>query len=436
MARINAVREAMDERELTHLVVYADREHFANLAYLTQFDPRFEEALLILRHDRAPLLLVGNECESRLPISPLLSVGQLRWERYQPFSLLDQPRDQSRLLKDIMGDEGINDASRVGCVGYKYFTEIEHPDPAHSLDIPSFIADALRALAGPLNVVNATDLFMHAEYGLRARCSAAEIAFFEYSNILASEGMKRVLWGLEEGITDFELAKKYQCNGLPLNCHLTMKTGGNIGVGLSSPSGTVVREGDPFGTNMGYWGSNSSRAGWVVRDRNGLPDAAGDYVDAFAGPYFSALADWFALMKIGAPGGELYRCIQDRLPFSEFGISLNPGHLIHMDEWLSSPIYPNSRIEIRSGMYLQVDIIPVSKRYFSTRMEDGVVIANQALREQLETEYPDCYQRCQARRDFMVNQLGIELSPELLPLSNIPGIVPPYLLDPRTVLCR
>jgi len=34
-SRINATRAAMAERGLTHLVVYADREHFANLAYLT-----------------------------------------------------------------------------------------------------------------------------------------------------------------------------------------------------------------------------------------------------------------------------------------------------------------------------------------------------------------------------------------------------------------
>ena len=46
--RIAATRTAMVERGLTHLVVYADREHFANLAFLTGFDPRFEEAMLIL----------------------------------------------------------------------------------------------------------------------------------------------------------------------------------------------------------------------------------------------------------------------------------------------------------------------------------------------------------------------------------------------------
>jgi hypothetical protein len=46
--RIDALRSAMDRRGLTHLVVYGGRERFANLAYLTGFDPRFEEAVLII----------------------------------------------------------------------------------------------------------------------------------------------------------------------------------------------------------------------------------------------------------------------------------------------------------------------------------------------------------------------------------------------------
>ena len=94
-ARMAKVRAAMEKRQLSHLVVYGDREHFANLAYLTNFDPRFEEALLVVRQDENPLLIVGNECESYLPISPLWQAGVLRTERFQDFSLLDQPRSDS-----------------------------------------------------------------------------------------------------------------------------------------------------------------------------------------------------------------------------------------------------------------------------------------------------------------------------------------------------
>ena len=46
--RVAALRGRARARGYDRLVVYADREHSANLAYLTGFDPRFEEAILVL----------------------------------------------------------------------------------------------------------------------------------------------------------------------------------------------------------------------------------------------------------------------------------------------------------------------------------------------------------------------------------------------------
>src|SRR5262245_21008840 len=84
------------------LVIYADSEHMANLAYLTGYDPRFEEALLILVKTRMPesdwmwiprppTLVVGNEGWGYTAISPL----KLEKALYQNFSLLGQPRNDS-----------------------------------------------------------------------------------------------------------------------------------------------------------------------------------------------------------------------------------------------------------------------------------------------------------------------------------------------------
>lgn len=433
-ARIDETRGRMEAWGLTHLAVYADREHFANLAYLTGFDPRFEEALLLLGLAGSPLLLVGNECVSRAAASPLHGAGQLRSERYQPFSLLSQRRDESRLLDEIVAAEGIDDAAAVGCVGWKYFGEAEHPDARHTLEIPSYVVDTLRSRAGHDGVVNANAIFMHPADGLRTTCSVSEIAFFEYANVLSSEAVKRVIHGLEDGMTDFDAAKNFEYNGLPLSCHVGMKTGGNRHIGLASPAGTVVRRGDPFSTNFGYWGSNICRVGWAARGPDDLPADARDYVDAFVGPYVAAMGEWYRHLRIGTPGGELADLIQRLLPFQDFAISLNPGHLIHLDEWLSSPIYEGSTDPLRSGMYLQSDVIPRSPVYFGTRMEDGVVLADDALRRALEAESPDCYARCQRRRAFMTDVLGYDLPDEVLPLSNIPALVPPYLLDPRQVV--
>ena len=82
-------------------------------------------------------------------------------------------------------------------------------------------------------------------------------------------------------------------------------------------------------------------------------------------------------------------------------------------------------------MAFQVDIIPATGTpYFTTNIEDGVALADDALRGQLAERYPDAWRRIEARRDFMAGALGIELHPDVLPFSNIPAWLPPFLLRP------
>lgn len=138
-------------------------------------------------------------------------------------------------------------------------------------------------------------------------------------------------------------------------------------------------------------------------------------------------------MRIGVSGDEIYRSVQHDLPFEKFGVYLNPGHLIHYDEWLSSPIYEGSKETVESGMLFQIDIIPRSSIYSSCRMEEGILIADEELRRELKLKYPYVYVRCMQRRAFM-ERLGFELPVEVLPFSNMAGIVPPYFLDPELIL--
>lgn len=432
--RIDKCRETMKARGLTHLVVYGDREHFGNMMYLAHFDPRFEEALLIIGLTGKPLMLVGNECVGHLAVSPLYQADGLRYERYQPFSLLSQPRDDSRSLQTILREEGISEGAKIGCIGWKYFLPTEFADAERTIEIPSFVTDTLRLLSGAEQVVNATDILMSPVYGLKSFLSAFEIAHFEFVNVMASEGMKNLLTNFRADITDFELLRDYQYSGYPLGCHIGMKSSGNQHIGLSSPVGALIKKGEPCSTGIAYWGSNICRAGWVAEDENDLPAEAKEYVEEFAGPYFQACTQWLAKLRIGTKGKELRRLIDEALPFDRFGVFLNPGHLIHYEEWLSSPIYEASEDEIHSGMYMQLDIIPRSKTYFSSRMEEGIVIADTELRERLRAEYPEVYERCMQRRAFMEQTLGIFLPKEVLPLSNIPAIVPPFFLNYKKVM--
>jgi hypothetical protein len=415
----------MEGHGFTHLLVYGDREHFGNLWWLTHFDPRFEEALLILRPTGAPLLLVGNECMAYVAISPLTASGAMRVECFPPFSLANQPREGFRSLKQILQAEGIDGSSRVGIAGWKCY------DDPGAMDTPSYLVDTARALAG--SVECATDLFIHPGSGLRARCDATEIAYFERSNGKASEAMKRALRSIRLGMRDSEVLAAAGYDGTPLSCHMTCKTGPHR-VSLASPREQIVERGYPWSANIGYWGSNICRAGWVAEREEDLPSEARHYLPDFVAPYFAAMARWFDALRIGTPGGAIDALIQEALPFPRFGVFLNPGHLIHGEEWLSSPIYRGSDIPIASGMVMQSDVIPSSKQYGSTRMEDGYAIADAALRAELRARYPECAARCDARRHFMEKKLGIPLPPEVLPLSNLCGMVMPFVLNPDLVL--
>lgn len=433
-ARLSQTRERMERAALDHLVVYADREHFGTMLWLTGFDPRFEEALLVIGLDGAPLLIVGNECEGYLDASPIYAAGELRHERHQSFSLISQPRDNSRQLSQILADEGVSPGKKIGMVGWKYFEAGELDNHQHAIDAPSFVADLVRGLAGYEAVTNQTAMFMSPLDGLRTIADADEIALFEHANSIVSRSVKSMIFAMREGMSDFQVLEAARLNGMPLGCHPTFCTGDAAALGLAGPSGKLLRLGQPLSFNLCVWRANCCRAGWIAREASDLPDIAKDYVDDFAGPYVQALDRWFAMMRPGVRGGDVKAEMDRLLPFDTFGVFLNPGHLIDTDEWVSSPIFRGSDMPLRSGHVMQVDIIPSSPRYFSTRMEDTIVIADSDLRSQIETRHPEVHARIMARTRFMRDVIGFDVPETMLPLSDMAGIAPPFFLSPNKLI--
>ncbi len=165
--RLERLRARMAERGYDRLVLYADREHSANVAWLTGFDPRFEEAIVIVGADGDPAVLVGNECVGMARSAP----QPMRVILHQDLSLPSQPRHRSRPLRDELGDEGIVDGRRIGMVGWKSFAE------RSTLDAPSFLVDAVRELVGGAGSVdNATDLLIDPADGLRVHNEVDQLA--------------------------------------------------------------------------------------------------------------------------------------------------------------------------------------------------------------------------------------------------------------------
>ena len=419
--RMDRFRMRFTELGYDRVVVYADREHSANLSYLTGFDPRFEEALLIVGGEGKPTILVGNECVAMAEAAPL----EMNVRLFQDFSLPGQPRDRSPLLTEALADEGIGPGRRVGAVGWKTFSD------AGMLDIPSYIADEIRSAAGGANVDNATGILIDAGDGMRVHNELEQLAYFEWAACQTSSGVHRLILGLEPGLTEHEAVSLLGWNGTPLSCHLMLTAGERARLGLLSPGDRRIERGDPLTVAFGIWGALNCRAGFVVYGDHELPENIGDYVERLVAPYFETVAEWYRALHVGQRGAVLHEIVDRRLGDPFFGIFLNPGHQIHLDEWVNTPVGPGSEVELRSGMALQVDIIPATGTpYFTTNIEDGIVLADATLRERFAAGYPDAWTRIQRRREFMRDSLGIDLHPDVLPLSNMPAHLTPYLLDP------
>ena len=119
-----------------------------------------------------------------------------------------------------------------------------------------------------------------------------------------------------------------------------------------------------------------------------------DYVDHLVAPYFEAVVEWLQALHIGQTGGALNEIISRRLGDKFFGIFLNPGHQIHLDEWVNLPVWPESPVQLRSGMAMQVDIIPATGTdYFTTKSRMEFALADESLRAHLATEYPEMWAR-------------------------------------------
>jgi hypothetical protein len=211
-ARLRRLVERAGSAGYDALVIYGDREHFPNLAYLTGYDPRFEEALLIINIQRfgadKPLLLVGNEGMGYVNVSPIRDDFEI--VLYQDFSLLGQPRGKSRPLAEILQAGGVGAGSRVGAAGWKYYAA------DNWLEIPSFIADTLRDLVGSAgSVTNAGRLLMDASSGLRAINEVEQLAAFEFASTFASQSVRNVVFGVRPGMTELEAVELMRLNGLP-----------------------------------------------------------------------------------------------------------------------------------------------------------------------------------------------------------------------------
>lgn len=429
-ARLEHLQERVDRAGLDAIVVYGDREHFANLSYLTGFDPRYEEAIMVVRPGRTPVLAVGNENVAYAAITPY----PIDIFRFSKFSLIGQPDPEHMDLAGLFARSGLADPAvrRVGVAGWKYWDD---PAAAEWIDAPHYLVAGLAEIADTL--VNAAGIFVEPGSGLRLQNDVHQIAAFEFAAAHGSQSMRRLIEGIRPGATELEVSALANPVLYPFNYHPTMQSGAErTGYGVSSPTSRRIEVGDPVSAGIGHWGSNTARAGFAVEREAQLPPGCRDYVTRLVAPYYETAAEWYETMRIGLTAGELYDVTYRRLADPFFGIFLNPGHFIHLDEWPSSPVVEGSRVAFESGQAVQLDIIPMTSTHHTSQIEDGIVLADAALRAELETLYPEVWARMQARRAMLADVFGVTLHDEVLPMSNTAGWLPPFWLAPNLAMRR
>lgn len=409
------------------LVVYADREHLANMAFLTGFEPRFEEALLVLGSGGRRILVTGNESGSYAVLSGLPDVEVVLC---QSLSLLGQPREAAPNLEDVLAAIGIRKGDTIGLAGWKYLGPREWRGRLPTFQVPAFIVDTLRAVAGDAGAVtDATPVLMHPEGGLRAVVDVHEIAAMEWAAARASAAVWRIVQGAQLGDDEFTAAARMGYAGEPLSCHVMFASAssGSPVIGLRSPNGRKLVKGDGVTTAIGFWGGLSCRAGLFTDHDEGFLEVAK--------AYFHGLVEWYDIADIGVAGKDIFAAVTEALDDHGLGQALNPGHLIGHDEWVHTPVRPDSTERLHSGMPFQVDIIPVPmKDNWALNLEDSVTFADEVLRAELARLYPDVHARIEARRAFVKDEIGIALKPSILPMSHAPLALPPFWLASEKIL--
>ncbi|MDI9489811.1 MAG: M24 family metallopeptidase [Clostridiaceae bacterium] len=423
----------LGRKDYTHYLIYGDREHFANIEYFTGIDPRFEEALLVITKDEVPTLIVGDEgidYSKRIPY-------EINDVVYHGFSLPRQPRPTKTVLRDILSEAGLNKESKVAVIGWKWFDNSDFATEEEQFDIPLFIYNELAYVCTEDNLSNGTYLLQDNEIGLRTNLCAKELILSEVSGTKCSNATHRVLKNLRPGITELEASKHLMIDGDPLSIHPNVNFNKNYYYAIASPMpDNELQLGDVVGAGMAYRRSLCHKVGLFVKDENELEPERRENAKQIFEKYFLSMKTWYETVQIGVTGKEVYDAVVEVMgePI-DFGVKLNLGHGIHTDEWLNTPFYKDSPEKLHSGMAIQCDFTAAFEDLdIGVHAEDGIIIADQKLQEEIKELSPDSYERMLARREFMKNELGIYLADEVLPTSDLSGMVFPFMGDLNVVM--
>ena len=300
--------------------------------------------------------------------------------------------------------------------------------------MPSYLVDELRAAVGSSgSVENATALLIDPADGLRVVNELEQLAAFE-ARVVPDVRWRhaRAAAGIRPGHDRARGRGLLGWDGSPLSCHLMLTAGPRATLGLLSPGDRPIERGDRFTVAFGIWGALTCRAGFVVEDAAELPGGHRATTSTASSDRTSRRSPTGTRRcTSGQTGGALQAIIDRHLGDPFFGIFLNPGHQLHLDEWVNSPIWPGSTVELRSGM---------ASRRTSSR-PPARPTSRPTSRTALRSPMRPCGPRSRPgiRRPGRGSRRGAAscmtasastLHSDVLPFSNLAAFLPPFVLRP------
>lgn len=424
-ARKEHFLEQMKNHSMDTAIIYADREHGANFEYFTGFIPRFEEACLVIHSTGESHLLLGNEnlkmaAHSRIKATPV----------HVPFfSLPNQPMAGEKTLEHYFKESHIAPDAKIGVIGWKLFTSSQYNN-GDLFDLPFYVIDSLlNYVSSREQLQNFTFSLISPKSGLRTTYNANEIAHYEYGASLAGIAMFNAIQEISVGKSEKEIGALLAQDGQPNSVTTISAAGQRFTNATLYPRDKEITLKDNYSLTVGYKGGLSSRAGFVISSEDQLPENQKDYLEKVGKPYFKAYTTWLENISVGVSGDEFYSTIQEVFPSEIYGWTLNPGHYTADEEWMSSPFYKGSEAVIKSGQMLQIDMIPSIPGYTGASCEEPIAIADKALRDELKQQYPEVWKRIEDRRNYIKNVIQIDLSDDILPLSDTVAFYTPFFLN-------
>jgi len=433
--RLKKLREFMYNKEFDFVVIYGDMGQFANINFFTGFNATMEEAMLVVGLDDNPFLILGNEM---LDLSKNATYKKLNRLLFQTFSPTGQPYSTSIDLKKVFNEIGIKKDKKIGIIGNKFYYHYKNSNKI--FDLPYYIIETLIAITGKNRIFNITYILSDCTIGFKNNLSSIDIAFMEYSAGLACYGINNILRNLRIGQNEVEASSLFKYTGeVPFFAPW--------GIAFGYPSSeiwdysvprhnSILKLGDTVHLAALLRGSCIAKVGIAVNNFKELNEINNGLIEILYEPYYSCLVRWYENIKIGITGGELYEKIRDFIENPDFDIFLkSAGHSIHYEEWVNTPLYKNSKINLHSGIAIQCDIFAQLKKLNAfTIVEDGIVLADDTLKLELRKNFPQLMNRFNNRRKFMKEQLGINLHESVLPLNDLQAVMYPYFLNVNYVM--